>query len=487
MVLPPPDDDSGSSPGSGTGNTANKGPDGGVSGGNFELAADLIDIDELRAKTLFNPPMYDGMRLVRLYESQSPTTAEDWWKLIHGDQGMGRGWIIRDPAALEGVGGLHEKDYYEGPVDPDTGEIEPLAPDTIRDPVISIDNYRGGTSYGFRFLMNPGSNVETYQTAVGVDVGQFLADVATMDAPPVIQHTGVGMQVSLLLDRQMDHKMFAQYGMESRPPLVGPEWTTRKYGGRRAELRREDMDGIRKYGTMWDLEYLFRCVNGNPPNIRLWTGKQNTSDFGVLVPYPIIVSIGDGPKTRRIRGSIMSATFKHTMFAPGMVPVRTQVSLNISRHSDAWYTNENVEGESQEDTSSGSTSSSPNTGLSGKYTPGWTPGVGTTAATNQTIAEPMARGYGWTGDEWKALQTLWYLESTWNHRAHNKKSSTYNGSLGSGAYGIPQSMPGTKMRSEGSDWLTNPKTQIRWGLKYIKGRYKTPSAALAFHKQHGWY
>lgn len=76
------------------------------------------------------------------------------------------------------------------------------------------------------------------------------------------------------------------------------------------------------------------------------------------------------------------------------------------------------------------------------------------------------------------LDKLWKKESGWRWWADNPYSD---------AYGIPQANPGKKMRSAGSDWKTNPRTQIRWGLKYIKGRYKTPCAALKFHRNNGWY
>ena len=86
--------------------------------------------------------------------------------------------------------------------------------------------------------------------------------------------------------------------------------------------------------------------------------------------------------------------------------------------------------------------------------------------------------YGWTENDFNCLVKLWERESNWNPNAVNKSS---------GATGIPQALPGSKMASEGSDWATNAKTQIRWGLKYIKNRYGTPSAAWAHSQQKGWY
>ena len=86
--------------------------------------------------------------------------------------------------------------------------------------------------------------------------------------------------------------------------------------------------------------------------------------------------------------------------------------------------------------------------------------------------------YGWTENDFNCLVKLWERESNWNPNAHNKSS---------GAHGIPQSLPASKMASEGDDYYTNGKTQIRWGLKYIKNRYGTPSNAWAFWQSHKWY
>ena len=78
----------------------------------------------------------------------------------------------------------------------------------------------------------------------------------------------------------------------------------------------------------------------------------------------------------------------------------------------------------------------------------------------------------------KCLDELWTRESNWQHDADNPNSS---------AYGIPQALPGNKMKSAGQDWLTNPITQVKWGLRYIESRYKTPCIALEKQKRLGWY
>lgn len=91
----------------------------------------------------------------------------------------------------------------------------------------------------------------------------------------------------------------------------------------------------------------------------------------------------------------------------------------------------------------------------------------------------MAKRHGWTSyTQFQCLSSLWGKESGWNHRADNPYSS---------AYGIPQALPGSKMSVFGSDWRWNPKTQIKWGLSYIKGRYGTPCGAWSAFLRKGWY
>lgn len=86
--------------------------------------------------------------------------------------------------------------------------------------------------------------------------------------------------------------------------------------------------------------------------------------------------------------------------------------------------------------------------------------------------------YGWGAGQYQSLVKLWTKESNWSHKSHNGSS---------GAHGIPQSLPGSKMASQGKDWRTNPETQIRWGLGYIKGRYGSPNAAWNHFRSHNWY
>jgi len=98
---------------------------------------------------------------------------------------------------------------------------------------------------------------------------------------------------------------------------------------------------------------------------------------------------------------------------------------------------------------------------------------------NQGIAKDMmAASYGWGDDQFACLVSLWDRESHWNQNAHNPYS---------GAHGIPQALPGSKMASAGPNWQSDPATQISWGLGYISGRYGTPCGAWGTFQSKGWY
>jgi hypothetical protein len=98
-------------------------------------------------------------------------------------------------------------------------------------------------------------------------------------------------------------------------------------------------------------------------------------------------------------------------------------------------------------------------------------------ASAQGIAYNMLASFGFGTDQWSCLDALWNQESGWRYNAENP----------SGAYGIPQALPGSKMASAGADWLTNPATQIKWGLGYIKSDYGTPCNAEGHEQAYGWY
>ncbi|QGF24109.1 transglycosylase SLT domain-containing protein [Raineyella fluvialis] len=106
-------------------------------------------------------------------------------------------------------------------------------------------------------------------------------------------------------------------------------------------------------------------------------------------------------------------------------------------------------------------------------------GAGSYSGAPRDIAQKVAQAeFGWGDAQFQCYDKIIMHESEWNPSATNPSS---------GAYGIPQALPGSKMASAGADWRTNPVTQIRWGLGYVKDRYGSPCQAWSFKSAHGWY
>jgi len=96
----------------------------------------------------------------------------------------------------------------------------------------------------------------------------------------------------------------------------------------------------------------------------------------------------------------------------------------------------------------------------------------------RAVGRLLVADRGWGEEQFGCLDSLWAKESGWRWNADNPSSD---------AYGIPQSLPGSKMASFGSDWATNPVTQIKWGLQYIESRYGTPCSAWGKSQSSNWY
>ncbi|MFE9636489.1 transglycosylase SLT domain-containing protein [Streptomyces sp. NPDC006463] len=96
-----------------------------------------------------------------------------------------------------------------------------------------------------------------------------------------------------------------------------------------------------------------------------------------------------------------------------------------------------------------------------------------TVAQVKAIAQQMV-----PSGQFQCFSNIINQESTWNYKAVNSSS---------GAYGLVQALPGSKMASAGADWRTNPATQIKWGLNYMNDRYGSPCGAWSFHQANGWY
>jgi hypothetical protein len=100
------------------------------------------------------------------------------------------------------------------------------------------------------------------------------------------------------------------------------------------------------------------------------------------------------------------------------------------------------------------------------------------AGSPRQLAQGMLGSFGWSSGQFACLDPLWTHESGWSVTAEN---------AGSGAYGIPQALPGTRMASAGADWRASAATQIKWGLDYIKGTYGSPCGAWTHEEATGWY
>ncbi len=100
------------------------------------------------------------------------------------------------------------------------------------------------------------------------------------------------------------------------------------------------------------------------------------------------------------------------------------------------------------------------------------------ALTPRQIARQMLGSFGWSQRQFPYLNWLWDAESGWNVYAQNPYS---------GAYGIPQALPGAKMAAAGPGWRSSARTQIRWGLRYIRSTYGSPRLAWDYEVADGWY
>lgn len=116
----------------------------------------------------------------------------------------------------------------------------------------------------------------------------------------------------------------------------------------------------------------------------------------------------------------------------------------------------------------------------GQFAAAWRgrPGVLEPGSSPRAYARALVARYGWDDAQWSCLSALWNRESGWTVTADNPST---------GAYGIPQALPGDRMAAMGADWRSNAHTQIRWGLSYISDRYGSPCAAWAHSLSSNWY
>jgi len=104
--------------------------------------------------------------------------------------------------------------------------------------------------------------------------------------------------------------------------------------------------------------------------------------------------------------------------------------------------------------------------------------VSSASGSPRQIARAMLGSFGWSSGQFSCLDPLWEHESRWSVTAANP---------GSGAFGIPRALPGSRMASAGPDWQTSAATQITWGLRYIRDTYGSPCAAWSHEQATSWY
>lgn len=249
-----------------------------------------------------------------------------------------RGFILRDPMPVTG--------YAPATANSETGEsnANPTPDDNPGNngssDYLMFDALKGDNAYGFRFLMNPTNFSEGFSNTTNVDPIGFRGMIEQSSEPPAPIMSGASMKLELMLTRIDDMRILRLGDQEALPYY--------RLGTQNPVPFEEMREGILTRGTMYDLEYLFRTINGKP--FPVWWSDTPSSDWGPLFPRPVFISVGDtggvgytGEVTqqvrrfRRIRGFVNTLNISHLRFAPGMVPILTKISLDIERFSDALY------------------------------------------------------------------------------------------------------------------------------------------------------
>lgn len=262
-------------------------------------------------------------------------------KLVPADLTNGLEFNPPIPFAAQFPAGRFTKDKWNSPQAPTTSGVDApiggfnapgfIIPDRLTfDPSLSSSTTSvptatppsGGTTasvqaglkfdYGFRFHYNPPGLSETYSPKVDTNWQQYIKTIMSNGSVAAPANTGTTMSFSLRLSRVHDmHFLPRDDYMEYYPTGM-------------TEFHREQLLGR---GTMHDLEYLFRTVNGTPQ--KTWHGES--SDIGYLFLMNCIFSLGDSIGARKFRGQITNLSFTHRLFAPGMVPMMTDVSFTVVR------------------------------------------------------------------------------------------------------------------------------------------------------------
>lgn len=255
--------------------------------GDFQAVKGLVNLDAIRTNTEWPPPLPKALRTpIEIYDRGKPET-------------YARGWIAPDPMPVMSF-------------QPDADAAAEPSKD-----LLEIDARR----YGFRFHFNPTAFTEAYSNTEATDPIRTLRALNMAERPLLAKETGSSFDLDLLLTRQYDMRI-----------LRTNNWRDAYVG-----ITDKQREAILTRGTMADIEYIFRMINGK--TFPTWWDVlgDGSGDWGMFLPRPVIMSLGDGPTSHRLRGFFSSMSITHTIFAPGMIPILSRVNVKIERLLDSMH------------------------------------------------------------------------------------------------------------------------------------------------------
>lgn len=281
--------------------------------GNFKKVADAFSGESLR-DAVFNPPLPKKW-------STGPRSNDPMEEMLRAQQLVNLpGFIVRDPL-------FRGEDASSSARQTKNKTKQKSDPDAKSSTMFSDSWLTFTTNYGFRFLYNPSTFSEGYTSISDSDPLAYSHDVSG-GAQPIVGASGGSLGFNLLLYRKFDVELLRY--IDRRGGLESVD-TVPIYG---EKVHPKLLKKIKERGTLVDIEWLFRLCNGEPQDT--WHGRS--SDWGAIMPTMVVISMGDAPGARKIRGMLTGVNVTHNLFASGMIPVYTEVQLTISRVVDQYYT-----------------------------------------------------------------------------------------------------------------------------------------------------
>lgn len=281
--------------------------------GDFKKVADAFSGESLR-DAVFNPPLPKKW-------STGPRSNDPMEEMLRAQQLVNLpGFIVRDPL-------FRGEDASSSARQTKNKTKQKSDPDAKSSTMFSDSWLTFTTNYGFRFLYNPSTFSEGYTSISDSDPLAYSHDVSG-GVQPIVGASGGSLGFNLLLYRKFDVELLRY--IDRRGGLESVD-TVPIYG---EKVRPKLLKKIKERGTLVDIEWLFRLCNGEPQDT--WHGRS--SDWGAIMPTMVVISMGDAPGARKIRGMLTGVNVTHNLFASGMIPVYTEVQLTISRVVDQYFT-----------------------------------------------------------------------------------------------------------------------------------------------------